>query len=55
MSKRKSQFLDDLLSGFDSRGERKSIYNSGRNYIKRQTIAKTKKGIIQVNMSIELN
>ena len=48
--KAKSQFLDDLLPGFDSLGPRKGIYSSERNDVEKQTTAKAKKGIIQVNM-----
>ena len=50
ISKAKSQFLDDLLPGLDSLGPRKGIYSSERNDVEKQTTAKAKKGIIQVNM-----
>ena len=50
ISKRKSQFLDDLLPGFNSLGAQKGIYSSERNDVEKQTTAKTKKGIIPVNM-----
>ena len=49
-NKAKSQFLDDLLPGLDSLGPRKGIYGSERNDVEKQTTAKAKKGIIQVNM-----
>ena len=50
ISKRKSQFLDDLLPGFDSLGAGKGVYSSERKDVKKQTTAKVKKDIIQVNM-----
>ena len=43
ISKAKSQFLDDLLPGFDSLGPQKGIYSSERNDVEKQTTAKQRK------------
>ena len=42
ISKCKSQFLDDLLPGFDSLRAWKGIYSSERNDVEKQTTVKAK-------------
>ena len=43
ISKRKSQFLDDPLPGFNSLGARKGIYSSERNDVEKQTTKRQRK------------
>ena len=43
LSKRKSQFLDDLLPRFNSLGAWKGIYSSERNDVKKQTTKRQRK------------